>query len=87
AEGVYMDEALNVILPLGDTGENPLVVFAAHSDVVFPDTEALPLRVEDGRIHCPGVCDDTANVVAMFMAICPALPIPLVISFPLLLCI
>jgi len=36
--------------------------------VVFPDTEQLPLTVENGRIHCPGVCDDTANVVAMLMA-------------------
>lgn len=68
AEGVYIDEALNVVWPIGCTESNDLAVFMAHSDVVFPDTDALPLRVEDGRIHCPGICDDTANVVAMLMA-------------------
>ena len=65
ADGAYIDEALNVIYPVGDTGENDLMVFMAHSDVVFPNLEPLPLRVEDGRIYCPGVGDDTANVVAL----------------------
>lgn len=68
AEGVYIDEALNVVYPMGCTADNDLAVFMAHSDVVFPDTEALPLTMENGRIHCPGICDDTANVVAMLMA-------------------
>ena len=67
AEGVYIDEALNVIYPIGVTGENPLVVFAAHSDVVFPDEEPLPLSVEDGKICCPGVGDDTTCVAALLM--------------------
>ena len=67
AEGAYVDEALNVIYPVGDTGENDLVVFMAHSDVVFPDLEPLPLRIEDGKICCPGVGDDTANMVALLM--------------------
>lgn len=68
AEGVYVDDALNVIYPVGVTDENPLVCFAAHSDVVFPDTEPLPLTVEDGKIFCPGIGDDSANVVALMMA-------------------
>ena len=67
AGGAYIDEALNVIYPVGDDGENDLMVFMAHSDVVFPDLEPLPLRVEDGKIYCPGVGDDTANVVALLM--------------------
>ena len=53
AEGVYVDGALNVIYPIGVTDDNPLVVFAAHSDVVFPDTDPLPLKMEDGWIFCP----------------------------------
>ena len=65
AQSAYIDEALNVIYPVGDTGENDLMVFMAHSDVVFPDTTPLPLRVENGRIYCPGVGDDTANAVAL----------------------
>ena len=67
-EGVYIDEALNVVWPIGCTEHNDLAVFMAHSDVVFPDTDKLPLTMENGRIHCPGICDDTANVVAMLMA-------------------
>ena len=68
AEGVYIDEALNVIYPVGVTETNPLVVFAAHSDVVFGDLEPLPLTVEGGLIKCPGVGDDTANLVMLLMA-------------------
>ena len=68
AKGVYIDDALNVIWPLNVTEDTPLFVFAAHSDVVFPDTELLPLRVEDGRIFCPGVGDDSASVAALMMA-------------------
>lgn len=64
-KGVYVDEALNVIWPVGCTDSNDLVVYMAHSDVVFPDTDPLPLRVEDGKIFCPGIGDDTANAVAV----------------------
>ena len=68
AKGVYIDEALNVVYPVGDTGENPQLVVMAHSDVVFPDTTPLPLEIRDGRICCPGVMDDTANAVALLIA-------------------
>ena len=68
ALSAYIDEALNVVYPIGDTRENDLTVFMAHSDVVFPDTAPLPLRVENGRIYCPGVGDDTANAVALLTA-------------------
>ena len=68
AEGAYIDEALNVIYPVGDNGTNDLMVFMAHSDVVFSDQESLPLKIEDGRIYCPGVGDDTANAVALLTA-------------------
>lgn len=67
AQGVYIDEALNVIYPVGCTEDKPLVVYMAHSDVVFPDTEPLPLKIEDGKIFCPGVGDDTADVAALLM--------------------
>ena len=68
AEGAYIDEALNVIYPIGDDGENDLMVFMAHSDVVFSDLKSLPLKIEKGRIYCPGVGDDTANAVALLTA-------------------
>lgn len=67
AQGVYIDEALNVVYPLGCIDDHPLYVYMAHSDVVFPDEEPLPLKIENGRIYCPGVGDDTANAVALLM--------------------
>lgn len=67
ARGVYIDEVKNVIYPVGCTETGPLTVFVAHSDVVFPDTETLPLHIADGRIYCPGIGDDTANAVALLM--------------------
>lgn len=67
AENVYIDDALNVVCPMGDmNGE--LVVIMAHSDVVFPDTENLPLKIEDGRVYCPGVGDDTSHAVSLLMS-------------------
>ncbi len=67
AKGVYMDEALNVIYPVGNLSGS-LTVYMAHSDVVFPDPEPLPLKMDEERIYCPGIGDDTANAVALLMA-------------------
>lgn len=65
--GVYIDDALNVVYPVGDQGDNPLSVFMAHTDVVFPDTTPLPVTVEGGMIKAPGIGDDTANLVALLL--------------------
>ena len=70
AEGIasaFEDEAKNVIIPYNDTGDNELDVFAAHTDVVFPDTSPLPFREEGDFIHSPGCGDDTASFVALLM--------------------
>lgn len=48
--------------------DRPVEVFMAHMDVVFSDESELPLRVEDGRIYCPGVGDDTACLVCLLLA-------------------
>ena len=68
AKDVYIDEALNVVYPVGCENGGDITVFVAHSDVVFPDTQPLELKEENGRICCPGVGDDTANAVALMMA-------------------
>lgn len=65
AEGVYIDEACNVIYPVGVKEDNPLVVYMAHMDVVFPDETPLPVTVEEGKIKAPGVGDDTANLCGL----------------------
>lgn len=68
AEGVYIDDALNVIYPINCENSNQITVFVAHTDTVFPDTEPMPYREEDGKIFCPGVGDDTESVVAMLLS-------------------
>ena len=63
----YIDKALNVVLPINCENCDEIVVFMAHMDVVFPDETPLPLEVKDGRIYCPGICDDTANLTALLL--------------------
>ena len=68
ARDVYIDQALNVVYPADVRQDRPVEVFMAHMDVVFSDESELPLRVEDGRIYCPGVGDDTACLVCLLLA-------------------
>lgn len=67
AEGVYIDEAKNVVFPLGCEGSRQITVIAAHTDTVFPDTETMPYEDDGEIIRCPGVGDDTANVVVLLL--------------------
>ena len=68
AEGVYIDNALNVIFPINCDGSNEITVFAAHTDTVFPDREPLPYHEEGSKVFCPGAADDTASVVVLLLA-------------------
>lgn len=63
----YIDSALNVVLPVNCDNCNEIVVFMAHTDVVFPDETPLPLEIRDGKIFCPGICDDTANLSTLLL--------------------
>ena len=65
-DGAYIDEALNVVCPFrAETGD--LAVFMAHTDTVFPDMETMPMVEREGKIFCPGVTDDTANLAVMMI--------------------
>lgn len=65
-EGAYIDDALNAVCPY-QAEKGDLAVFMAHTDTVFPDTEPMPISEEDGKIFCPGVTDDTANLAVMMI--------------------
>ena len=65
ADDAYIDNALNVILPFACEGRDDITVYLAHTDVVFPDMTALPVRQEGNMLYAPGVGDDTANVAAI----------------------
>lgn len=68
AWNVRIDEAKNVVLSLSGEEHDECAVFSAHTDVVFPDTEPLPLHEDETRMYAPGVGDDTANLVGLLMA-------------------
>lgn len=69
ANGVYTDEALNVIYPLNCEGSKEITVIAAHTDTVFPDMEPMPYREDEERIYCPGAGDDTASLAILMMTV------------------
>ncbi len=62
AEGVYIDDALNVIYSINCDGCSDITVFVAHTDTVFPDKEPMPCADDGEFIRSPGVGDDTASV-------------------------
>ena len=65
-EQVRIDEALNVVCEVpGETEE--VIVFMAHTDTVFPDRKPMPYHEENGRMFCPGIGDDTANLAVLLM--------------------
>lgn len=68
AEGVYIDDALNVVYPHGCDAGKDIIVFMAHTDTVFPDmTEPMPYSTDGKNIYSPGVGDDTICLTMMLM--------------------
>jgi acetylornithine deacetylase/succinyl-diaminopimelate desuccinylase-like protein len=67
AEGVYLDEAKNVVFPFKCEGRDDISVFLAHTDTVFPDLVPMPYVENGDIIRCPSVCDDTASLVVLLL--------------------
>lgn len=84
AASVRIDEAKNVVLELRKT-DAPMLAVLAHTDVVFPDEEPLPVHEENGKLYAPGIGDDTANVVALMLCAKFFLTHPELIPEPLLI--
>lgn len=68
AENVTIDSAKNVVCRIGCEVHKDLVVFMAHTDVVFPDLEPLPMTLEGRKLYAPGIGDDTANLVNLLLS-------------------
>ncbi len=68
-KNVYIDEALNVVVPMNIENSNEITVIEAHTDIVFDRN--VPLNyVDDGEfIHCPGISDDTVSAVILMETI------------------
>jgi tripeptide aminopeptidase len=69
---IRTDDIFNVSGIRKGTGGGPAVVFAAHTDTVFPEGTDLKVRREGDVLRAPGVGDDTSNLMAtleMFRAL------------------
>jgi acetylornithine deacetylase/succinyl-diaminopimelate desuccinylase-like protein len=68
-QNIRYDAAGNLIAVRKGTGGGPLVVFDAHLDTVFQPGLQIKATVRDGRVHAPGVGDDTRNIEALLATI------------------
>jgi len=65
---VSIDSIGNVIAKRPGTGSGPTLVFAAHIDTVHPLDADHTVRREGGKLHAPGIFDNSASVTNMLTA-------------------
>lgn len=69
---IRIDDIFNVSGVRKGTGGGPSIVFAAHTDTVFPEGTPIKVRREGDVLSAPGIGDDTSNLMAtleMFRAL------------------
>jgi tripeptide aminopeptidase len=66
---VRYDAAGNLIATRKGTAGRPVTVFDAHMDTVFQPGLKIKATVREGRVHAPGVGDDTRNIEALLATI------------------
>lgn len=66
---VQYDSAGNLIAVRKGAGGGPAVVFDAHMDTVFQPGLQIKAAIKEGRIHAPGVGDDTRNIEGLLAMI------------------
>ncbi len=62
---VHVDEVYNAIGILKGRGQGPTVMLAAHIDTVFPAGTDLTVRREAGKLHAPGIRDNSMGVTSL----------------------
>jgi acetylornithine deacetylase/succinyl-diaminopimelate desuccinylase-like protein len=62
---IRTDDMFNVSGVRKGTGGGPMVVFAAHTDTVFPEGTDVRVKREGDILRAPGVGDDTSNLMAV----------------------
>jgi len=62
---IRTDDMMNVSGVRKGTGGGPTVVFAAHTDTVFPEGTDVKVKREGDVLRAPGVGDDTSNLMAV----------------------
>lgn len=68
-ENIRYDAVGNLIAVRKGTGGGPTVVFDAHMDTVFQPGLKIKATIREGRVHAPGVGDDTRNIEALLATI------------------
>jgi tripeptide aminopeptidase len=68
-QSIRYDEAGNLIAVRKGTVGGPAVVFDAHLDTVFQPGLKIKAAIREGRVHAPGVGDDTRNIAALLATI------------------
>lgn len=58
-----IDKEGNLIIRFDGKSKQTLV-FSSHADTVFPEDTKLKIREENGKIYCPGICDNSTGIVA-----------------------
>ena len=66
---IRYDATGNLIAVRKGIGAGPRIVFDAHLDTVFQPGLKIKATVRDGRVHAPGVGDDTRNIEALLATI------------------
>lgn len=62
---IRTDDWMNVSGIRKGTGGGPSVVFAAHTDTVFPEGTEIKVKREGDILRAPGIGDDTSNLMAV----------------------
>ena len=62
---VEVDEVGNVTAASSGAADLPPIIVAAHLDTVFPADTSIEVRRNGGRIHAPGIADNSRGLAAM----------------------
>ncbi|MCL2566411.1 MAG: M20/M25/M40 family metallo-hydrolase [Defluviitaleaceae bacterium] len=66
---VHIDSHCNVIGVKKGLGDGSAIVIEGHLDTVFPFEVEIKPVIKDGKIHAPGICDDTRGLAAVLSVI------------------
>ena len=64
---ISIDTAGNVICEFNIRDDRNNICFIAHLDTVFSEEVDFTIKKKDGKLYCPGIGDNTANVTGLLI--------------------
>ncbi|RYF75273.1 MAG: M20/M25/M40 family metallo-hydrolase, partial [Comamonadaceae bacterium] len=61
----HIDTEGNVVGLRKGTGNGPKLLISAHLDTVFPEGTDVTVKERDGRLHAPGISDNTRGLAVL----------------------